>query len=168
MGIRWSHKTTTFDDARAQVAQRADSAGNDARKIMDVELSLIAERLHIRMPYLRADKNDKRMAHDFLERFVADGKKCFQVKAGTDYATHTTAITACEEADRLLVSWADRASHAFDLVPSEAIKLIDACEKALEFFKCSSCGKGVWFADAENSEWVQCQCSQIRWRYGKR
>jgi len=167
IGIRWSHKTTTFDDARAQVAQRPDSAGNDARKIMDVELSLIAERLQIRMPYLRADKNDKRMAHEFLERFIADGKKCFQVKAGTDYAADTTAIAACEEADRLLVSWANRASHTFGLVPSEAAKLIDACEKALEIFKCSSCGKSVWFADAENSEWVQCQCGQRRWRYGK-
>ncbi len=167
IGIRWSHKTTTFDDARAQVKDRPDSAGNDARKIMDVELSLIAERLQIRMPYLRADKNDKRMAHDFLQRIVADGKKCFQVKTGSDYPAHTTAIAAWEETDRLLVSWANRASHTFDLVPAEATKLIDACEKALEFFKCISCGKGVWFSDAANPEWVQCQCGQIRWRYGK-
>lgn len=167
IGIRWSHKTTTFSDARAQVKDRPDSAGNDARKIMDVELSLIAERLQIRMPYLRADKNDKRMAHDFLQRIVADGKKCFQVRMGTDYAPHTTAIAAWEEADPLLVSWANRASHTFDLVPAEATKLIDACEKALEFFKCSSCCKFVWLADAANPEWVQCQCGQIRWRYGK-
>ena len=30
IGIRWSHKTTTFDDARALVTERPDSAGNDA------------------------------------------------------------------------------------------------------------------------------------------
>ena len=167
IGIRWSHKTTTFDDARAQVNDRPDSAGNDARKIMDVELSLIAERLHVRMPYLRADRNDKRMAHDFLERFIADGKRCFQVIAGTGYAGHTTAIAAWEEADRLLVSWANRASHTFDLVRAEATKLIDACEKSLEFFKCVSCNQGVWFSDAASSESVQCRCGQIRWRYGK-
>ena len=167
IGIRWSHKTTTFDDARVQVNDRPDSAGNDARKIMDVEFAFIAERLRIRMPYLRGEKNDRRMAHDFLERVVSDGKKCFQVKAETDYAPQTTAIAACEEADGLLVSWANRGSHSFDLTPSEATKLIDACEKALECFKCSSCDKGVWFADAGNSEWVQCQCGLIRWRYGK-
>ena len=167
IGIRWSHKTTTFGDARAQVKDRPDSAGNDARKIMDVEFAFIAERLRIRMPYLRGEKNDRRMAHDFLERVVSDGKKCFQVKVKTDYAAYTTAIAVCEEADGLLVSWANRGSHTFDLTPSEATKLVDACEKALECFKCSSCGKGVWFADAENSEWVQCQCGQIRWRYGK-
>jgi len=167
VGIRWSHKTTTFEDARAQVQKRPDSAGNDARKIMDVELALIAERLQIRLPYLRADKNDKRRAHEFLERFVADGKKCFQKKVSESYETHTDAIDAFEQADRLLTSWANRASHTFDLVGPEATKLIDICEKAREFFGCSSCGKGVWFANAEGSAWVQCQCGQIRWRYGK-
>ena len=170
IGIRWSHKTTTFDDARAQVKERPDSAGTDARKIMDVELGIIAERLQIRLPYLRSDKNDKRVAHDFLERLIADGKKCFQKKRGSGYEAHTDAIDAWAEADRLLVSWANRASHTFDLVPPEAVKLLDACEKAIEFFKCSSCPnspKAVWFADAEGSEWVQCHCGNIRWRYGK-
>lgn len=167
IGIRWSHKATTFDDARAQLKERPDSAGNDARKIMDVELAHIAERLKIRLPYLRADKNDKRMAHDFLERLIVDGKKCFQKRAGDGYESHMDAVNSFEHAQCLLVSWANHASHTFDLVPSEAISLIDACEKALEFFKCSSCGKGVWFAYAEGAEWVQCQCSQIRWRYGK-
>lgn len=167
LGIRWSHKTTTFDDARAQLKERPDSAGNDARKIMDVELALIAERLQIRLPYRRADKKDKRMAHDFLERFIADGKKCFQRKVGKDYEVHADAIEAFGNADRLLVSWANRASHTFDVVRPEASKLIDTCEKALSFFRCSSCERGVGCADAEGSEWVQCQCGQIRWRYGK-
>lgn len=167
IGIRWSHTTTTFGDARARLKDRPDSAGNDARKIMDVELALIAERLQIRLPYLRADKNDKRMAHEFLKRIVADGKKCFQKKQGSDYEVHTDAIEAFRTADRLLISWANRASHTFDLVTPEATKLIDACAKALEFFKCSSCSKCVWIADSEGPEWVQCQCGQIRWRYGK-
>jgi len=61
VGIRWSHKTTTFDDARAHLKDRPDSAGNDARKIMDVELGLIAERLHIELPYMRGGK--ERQAH---------------------------------------------------------------------------------------------------------
>ena len=167
IGIRWSHKTTTFGDARAHLKDRPDSAANDVRKIMDVELALIAERLQIRLPYLRADKNDRRMAHDLLERIVADGNKCFQVRVGTDYAPHTDAIEALDTADRLLVALGNRGSHTFDITPSEAEKLIDACEKAREFFKCLSCGKGVWFANSESSALVQCQCGQLRWRYGK-
>jgi recombinational DNA repair ATPase RecF len=166
LGIRWSGKTTTFDDARAHLKERPDSAGNDARKIMDVELALIGERLRIRLPYLRAEKNDRRTAHEFLERLVADGE-CFQKKMGTDYKVYEEAREALKEADRLLVSWANRASHSFDIVRPEASRLIDACERALECFKCSSCRKPLWFADAEGSEWVQCQCGQIRWRYGK-
>lgn len=167
VGIRWSHKTTTFDDARAHLKDRPDSAGNDARKIMDVELALIAERLRISLPFLRADKNDKRMAHEFLERLASDGKKCFQKKDASSYVGHANAIGSFEEADRLLLSWGNKASHTFDVVRPEAAKLIDACEKAIEAFRCSSCGKNVWFADAAGSEWLQCQCAQIRWRYGK-
>ncbi len=56
VGIRWSHKTSTFDDARAQLKERPDSACNDARKIMDVELAMVAEGLKIRLPYLRYDR----------------------------------------------------------------------------------------------------------------
>ncbi len=167
IGIRWSHKTTTFDDARAQLKERPDSAGNDARKIMDVELALITERLRISLPFLRADKNDKRMAHEFLERLCSDGKKCFQRKDGSSYVAHPVAIAAFDEVDRLLLSWGNKASHTFDVVGLEAAKLIDACEEAIEAFKCSSCGKNVWFADAAGAEWLQCQCAEIRWRYGK-
>jgi hypothetical protein len=166
-GIRWSHKTTTFDDARGHLSDRPDSSGNDARKIMDVELALISERLQIRLPYLRFDKNDRRTAHEFLERLIADGKRCFQKRTGVDFSTHEVAIKLLREADQLLVSWGNVASHTFDVVRPEATKLINACESALESFKCASCGKGVWFAEAGQDEWVQCQCGEIRWRYGK-
>lgn len=167
IGIRWSDKSTTFDDARAHLHERSDFAGNDARKIMDVELALIAEHLQIRLPYLRFDKNDRRMAHDFLERLVADGKKCFQKRMDKDYVIHEDAIEALNTADKLLTSWANRASHTFDLVFSEATNLINACEKALEYFKCADCGKNIWFATSEASACVQCQCGGLRWRYGK-
>ena len=169
VGIRWSHHTTAFDDARVLIKQRPDAAGNDARKIMDVELPMIAERLQTRLPYLRSDKNDRRMAHDFLTRLVADGRKCFQKKSGNTYVVNTDAIDACAKADQLLMAWGNRASHTFDIVGPEAIKLIDACERAIACFKCESCNPptNVWSLDAGQSEWVQCRCGEIRWRYGK-
>ena len=166
-GIRWSHKTTTFGDARAHLKERPDSAGNDARKIMDVELALIAERLRSRLPYLRADKNDRRMAHEFLDRLVADGKKCLQEQDGDRFVSYTSALGALQKANRLLISWANRGSHSFSVMRSEATKVIDACEQALDCFECSSCGKKIWFSDASGSGWVQCQCGGIRWRYEK-
>ena len=64
VGIRWSNKTATFSDARARLKDRPDYAANDARKIMDVELALIAEKLQFWRPYLRGETTDMRMAHD--------------------------------------------------------------------------------------------------------
>ena len=167
IGIRWSHKTTTFDDARALIAGRPDAAGNDARKIMDVELPIIVESLRIRLPYLRSDKNDRRMANDFLTRLVADGKKCFEKKSGDNYTKNTDAVDACSKAHTLLRAWGNPASHTFDIVRPEAIKLIDACEIAIASFKCDSCNRNVWRLDDKQSEIVQCLCGEIRWRYGK-
>jgi recombinational DNA repair ATPase RecF len=167
IGIRWSHKTTTFDDARAHLKDRPDSAGNDARKIMDVELALIAERLKIKVPFLRGDKNDKRMAHDFVQRLASDGRICFEKRSSQGYETYAVAINAIDNAGKLLVSWGNRASHSHDLVRPEAQKLIDTCETALECFKCRSCRKYVWYTDAASLKLVQCQCGEIRWRYGK-
>jgi len=166
-GIRWSDSGTSFGDARAQLPTRPDSAGNDARKIMDTELALVAEHLRTRMPFLRAERNDKRTAHEFLARLIGDGSKCLQEKQGNRYVECGDAIASLQEADRLLLSWGNRASHTFDIVRPEAQKLIDACEKALECFVCKSCGRRVWFADAAGLESVQCQCGQLRWRYGK-
>ena len=168
-GIRWSHKTTTFDDARALIQNRPDAAGSDARKIMDQELPQIAEHLQIRLPYLRSEKNDRRMAHEFLTRLVADGKKCFQKRSGDQYGVHMDAIDALARANQLLVPWGNRASHSFDVAKPEATALIDACEKAIAYFKCYSCDPPcyVWRLDDKQSKHVQCRCGEIRWRYGK-
>jgi hypothetical protein len=167
LGIRWSHKTTTFDDARMHLKDRPDSAGNDARKIMDVELALIAEKLQIKMPFVRGDKNDKRVSYDFLERLMADGQKCFQKKMGDDFSCHAAALEALERASRLLVSWGNKSSHSHDIVRPEADKLIDTCEKALHVFRCDLCKKPLWFTNAENAGWIQCHCGDLRWRYSK-
>ena len=93
--------------------------------------------------------------------------KYFQKKSGEDYAIHTNAMTLLDQADRMIVAWGNRGSHSFDIVRPEAEKLIDTCEKALDQFRCESCKKGVWFAEAKGQEWVQCQCGNLRWRYGK-
>ena len=169
IGIRWASRDSTFDDARAMVAERPDSAGNDARKIMDQELPLIAEKLKTSMPFLRSERNDRRGAHEFLERLIADGRKCFQKRSGSQYVANKDAVDALETADRLLVSWGNRGSHTFDVVRPEAIALIDACEAALATFQCQSCDHRtfVWRLDDEKSERVQCRCGELRWRYGK-
>jgi energy-coupling factor transporter ATP-binding protein EcfA2 len=164
MGIRWSTKTTTFGDARAQLKDRPDSAGNDARKIMDVELALVAERLQIRLPYRRGDNNDRRTAHEFLERLTVDGKDRFEIKINGKWEPHNGALKKFEAADVLLMTWGNKGSHSFDVVRPEATKLIDACEDVVGSFRCASCKKTVWYATVSGGKACQCECGQLRWR----
>ena len=167
MGIRWSAKTFGFDDARAQLDDSPASAGNTARKIMDIELAMRAERLNVKLPYLHREKNDHRVAHDFLSQMISDGEKCFQKKGANGYEPYGEAIFAFRDADKSLVSWGNKSSHSFDIVRNESNKLISACEKGLEFFDCPKCNKPVYKLDDESAELVQCQCGYLRWRYGK-
>lgn len=162
LGIRWSHRVTEFDDARAQLATRPDSAGNDARKIMDVQLAIAAEKLGLRLPFARGDRNDHRGAHEFLERMIADGKKSFQCRSEANYVPHATALNALEQADKLLVTWGNKSSHSFDVVRAEAEKVIDACEHAMAVFRCDNCTKDVWRAEVADKQ-LQCECGMLRW-----
>lgn len=66
-----------------------------------------------------------------------------------------------------MIAWGNPASHSFDVRKAEAEKLISACESAIGAFKCDLCQKPVWNADTGGSETLQCQCGNIRWRYGK-
>lgn len=162
-GIRWSTKSTTFGDARAQLKDRPDSAGNDARKIMDVELAMVAERLQLRLPYRRGDNNDRRTAHEFIERLIVDGKEHLQTKVSGKWQPYVAAIQAFEAADSLLKTWGNKASHTFDVVRPEAIKLVDACEAVLNTFRCTSCKKNVWHAKLNSGKACQCECGLSRW-----
>jgi hypothetical protein len=167
IGIRLSEKEFSFDDARAFLETAPDSAGNTARKIMDIELSLHAEKMKIKLPYLHRERNDRRMAHEFLMQIISDSEKCFKKCENGNPLPYTEAIEAFREADILILSWGNKASHSFDLVQNEAKKLIESCEKALEFFKCPKCGKPIHKLEDTSAKLVQCQCGYIQWRYGK-
>jgi len=168
VGIRWSAKTSTFGDARAFLTDAPDAAGNTARKIMDTELALRAERLKVRMPYLAANRNDHRTGHDFLFRIIADGAVCFRRKgAGGGYEAYADAITTFRATDKLLVTWGNKASHGFDVVRPEAEKLIAECEATLEVFICPNCRKPVYKLVDASAELLQCECGHLQWRYGK-
>ena len=167
VGICWSHKCSTFDEARARLTDWPDAAGNEVRKMMDVELALIAEKLQSRLPFRRGIKNDLRTSHEFTARLAADAKKCFQTRCDSDYCVYTDAVQAIEEAGRLLKSWGNRGSHSTSLTRSEATRLLDSCEEALEYFQCRSCSAKVWRLHDASKKLLQCGCGGLRWRYGE-
>jgi hypothetical protein len=52
---------------------------------MDVDFALIAERLGLKLPFLRFEKNDRRATHEFLEKIISVAPVCFQSKSDDDY-----------------------------------------------------------------------------------
>jgi DNA repair exonuclease SbcCD ATPase subunit len=167
LGIRWATEPPgSFEEAEAKVPADPRGAANFARSIMDARMPMIAEKLKVRMPYLRGEHNDRRGGHVLLSQIAGDGKKCFQKKVSGTPQPFTDGVKALEDADKLLVTWANRASHD-DIETAEAKQLIDTCKKALAHLTCTTCGKDVWFSEAASPEWVQCTCGDIRWRYGK-
>ena len=167
IGIRWSDKETTFDDARELIEANPSAAGNEARKIMDTWLPVLAERMHLKMPYLFREKNDHRMAHEFLERIISDGKRCFVKKDGSSYKTNEAALQTLEEAQKQLSARANRASHSHSFTKDEASDLIARCEAALKVFTCDGCDMLVTKAEDASAEHVQCRCGSLMWKYGK-
>jgi hypothetical protein len=162
-GIRWSARIGNFDDAKKYLDTRPDIAANEVRKIMDTELSLHVEALELRLRYARGEKNDKRMAAEFLERLIGDGKKHFQVRDGTTYGKNDDAVSAFESASKLLTSWGNRGSHTEDVVKAEAEELMQVCQSVIDALRCSGCGKFV-HANLGNDGY-QCRCGALRWRH---
>jgi hypothetical protein len=107
-----------------------------------------------------------RHSPELLEAIIGSGKRCFEVREGEKHVAASEQLKRLDEARRHLIAWGNRASHTFDLVRPEAEKLIRVCEEAMAVFRCADCEKKLWFADAAAKQ-VQCQCSGIRWRYGK-
>lgn len=166
LGMQWSDSASTFDDARALIAVRPESAGNCVRAIMDGELSIIAEKLKVFVPHLRGDRNDQRTCIHFLERIISEAGQRLRKRLGTSWVQHSDPLADWQEARGLLVSWANRSSHTGSLVRSEVERLIQACEKALNCFRCSTCGDPVWITDRATGKRLQCSCDEMRWKYG--
>lgn len=166
LGISWSERTSTLGDARAYLATRADTAANEARKVMDVELAIRVEKLGLELAFMRGEKNDRRGAHEFLESLIAQGQAAFKRKDAQTgkHVKNSEALTAFAEADRLLMSWANRGSHSEDVERVEAEELIKVCEAALNALQCDACGKAVTYAESGSSGAMQCECGSLRWK----
>lgn len=167
-GIAWSTHSAGFDDARALLSHAPDAAGNTARKIMDTELAIVAERLRVPMEYRQGLKNEHRMAHDFLIALAKASEMAFQRRSDKgDYVKSDDVATLFRATDKLVVAWGNRGSHSFDVTFSEATKLIGQCELALGALLCAACGQSVGKLEDASAESKQCGCGAVRWRYGK-
>jgi len=166
IGLQWSESVHTFDDARDLLPNHPEACGNRIRAIMDTHLSIAAEKLRIPMQYYRGIRNDYRTCVNFLNRIIGEAPKRFRKKVGDRWLPHGDPISDWKTTRDLLIAWADRASHKGTLTGGEAEKLVDACERALNHFRCQSCGDYIWIADQSGRKRLQCSCNELQWRYG--
>lgn len=165
-GLAWSESTHTFDDARVLIDVNPEAAANRVRGIMDMNLAIAAEKLRIMVPFARGDKNDRRTCVYFLERLISDGRQRLKRRDGTSWTDYREPVPDWQTAHRLLISWADRASHTGSLVKGEVERLIAVCEAALNRFRCPSCSDPIWISDQVGPKRVHCGCGEVRWKYG--
>ena len=165
IGIQWANSAETFAKARELITANPEAAGNRVRAIMDTHMAIAAEKLQISLPYRRGDRNDRRTCIEFLEKVVSDGQSRLKHKLNGDYEAHTAPIAVWEQARSLLGAWANRASHTGSLVKAEAEELANACEAALEEFRCPDCKDPLWISDQSSRKRLQCSCGKLRWNY---
>lgn len=167
VGIQWAQSADTFADARALIESNPNQAANAARGVMDEGLSLAAEKLRLTVSHLRGDKNDQRLAAEFITRLISEGDR-LKRKQGEEWVAYKEAIDDWRNTLTLLLAWANRGSHAGTVTPNEANVLVESCERALSHFRCpgTDCGSWIWISDQPARERLQCDCGEIRWKYG--
>lgn len=167
IGMQWSTSEFTFDDARDYIESNCELAGNCVRQIMDTQTAIAAEKLMIKMPYARGDKNDHRTCVEFLEYIISTAKKSLKIKkSNNEYVSYTEPLDYWNDTRSRLIVRADRGSHTGSLVKDEVEDLISVCERSINAFKCDKCGDFIWIADQKSKELLQCSCGRIRWKYG--
>jgi hypothetical protein len=163
-GIRWAERSGSLHDARKYLDLRADTAANEARKVMDVELAIHCERLEVSLPFARGSRNDRRGAYEFLQGLIRSGAKKFQRDSAAGYEKNQVALDSFEAARQLLATWGNRGSHSPDVTRPEAERLIDVCESALSALTCDQCDKPVHRLVDTQGGVKQCQCGNLRWK----
>lgn len=155
----------TFQEARELLEDKPTLAGNAVRSIMDIRLPFYVNKLELMMPFIQGPKNDDRTNYEYLIRLISEGKTRYQIlDESGDWKIYEDAISCWDEAKKLLTAWANPSSHGDYIAPAEVNRLIDVCEKALNYFTCPdpSCNTKIWRMRDGNIK--LCKCGKIRWK----
>ena len=164
-GLRVLDANHKFEDALELATTSCEAAANRARAVMDAELAFCAERLRLPMPFRRGDRNDYREAASFVRGLISASRSRFKVKDNGSWVAFDAPYDAWQDTLGLLITWANRGSHAGEVVMGEVTRLIESCERFLSMFNCDECGCPVWQTDDERHKFVQCRCGKLRWKY---
>jgi recombinational DNA repair ATPase RecF len=164
IGIRGSIKIESFSIARDLIEFDASAAANKARGILDINMSFVAEKLEIPVPFVRGTKNDLRNCLDLVGRFQKRASE--KMHRRVDKQTHqkcNISINAAVAVGQLLVPFGNAGSHGRYVTTSEAYKLINSCENLMKSLKCDDCETNIWHSRVENKH-QNCLCDNLRWK----
>jgi hypothetical protein len=164
-GIAFADEALERDVARARAKSDPIEGMAFVRRIMDVALSEIAEKVRLPVPHMRGDDNDHRTSGQFLVALERVGAKAFHKKEGDAYVAYTDAIHAIRKTKPELAVWGNRSTHTFSGSTAEAADLIDGCEAVLKAFICDACNTSVGTVEASGGK-IECRCGALQWRLG--
>lgn len=163
VGITFADHGLDFATARARAKTDPEEALGNVRRIMDVSLSEIAERIGLPLPHLRGDHNDNRTAGQFLVALERAASKAFQKRDGEGYVSHVDGLAALKKVKPEMAVWANRGAHTFSGSAAEAEELIDDSEAVLNAFKCEGCNTPIGAFEGSGGK-SECRCGALRWR----
>jgi energy-coupling factor transporter ATP-binding protein EcfA2 len=163
LGIRWSDRPPGFEAARSLLDLDPAAAANKARGLMDQHGAILAEALRIPVPFLRGARNDLRTANDLLERFCGKASRLQRRDEAGKHRQWDEPERAAREVIRLLVPFANAASHGRYVTRGEAERLITACEIFLATLSCTSCADHVSTRQGSDGKSLDCGCGELRW-----
>lgn len=163
VGITFADHGLDIAAAKARAKTEPEEALSNVRRLMDVALSEVAERIGLSVPHLRGDDNDHRTAGQFLVALERAATRSFRKKAGVAYAPNEEAIAAIKRTKPELAIWGNRGTHTFSGSTTEAEDLIEGCEAVLGAFMCDGCGTPVGVYDSTGGKF-ECRCGALQWR----
>ena len=165
VGITFADNGVDIAEARARAKTEPEEALGNVRRLMDVALSEVAERIGLAVPHMRGDDNDHRTAGQFLVALERAATKSFRKKSGDAYVPNADAIAAIRKTKPELAIWGNRGTHTFSSSTMEAEELLDGCEAVLGAFVCDGCETPVGVYDSTGGK-VECRCGNLQWRPG--
>lgn len=163
VGITFAEFGVDMATAKARAKTDPEEALGIVRRLMDIALSEIAERISLAVPHLRGDNNDHRTAGQFLVALERGTKRSFRRKEGDTYIANDSALAAIRQTKPQLAIWGNRGTHTFSGSTTEAEDLIDGCDAVLSSFVCVSCGTSVGVYPSTGGK-VECRCGNLQWR----
>lgn len=163
-GIQFEEHGTDFANVRAKSSTDPGDALSNVRRMMDVALSELAERLGVLVPHLRGDENDHRTSGHLLVWINRRVGKALKLRdEGGGYQPHRASIDLLGPLTENLVIWTNRGTHTFSANELEARTIIDQCEAFLGHFECAACSSSLGALRAENGD-LQCRCGSVKWK----